>query len=56
MFENIILYKEFFMFVYLGGSGEREKKRETQNPKQAPGSELSAQSPTRGSNSQTTRS
>ena len=31
------------------GEGQREK--ETQNPKQAPGPELSAQSPTRGSNS-----
>ena len=35
---------------------ERERERETQNPKQAPGSEPSAQSPTRGSNSQTARS
>ena len=33
--------------------GERERERETQNPKQAPGSELSAQSPTQGSNSLT---
>ena len=33
-----------------GGHGE-----ETQNLKQASGSELSAQSPTRGSNSQTVR-
>ena len=32
-----------------GGGAERE--RETQNPKEAPGSEPSAQSPTRGSNS-----
>ena len=31
----------------------RDRERETQNPKQAPGSEPSAQSPTRGSNSQT---
>ena len=36
------------------GRGQREG--ETQNPKQAPGSELSAQSPTWGSNSQTARS
>ena len=36
------------------GGAEREK--ETQNPKQAPGSDLSAQSPTQGSNSLTTRS
>ena len=47
---------------------ERERERESeheqkrgaergrQNPKQAPGSELSAQSPTRGSNSNTVRS
>ena len=31
--------------------GEEQRERETQNPKQAPASELSAQSPTRGSNS-----
>ena len=30
--------------------GEGQKETETQNPKQAPGSELSAQSPTWGSN------
>ena len=36
------------------GGAEREK--ETENQKQALGSELSAQSPTRGSNSQTARS
>ena len=34
---------------------ERERERETQNPKQAPGSELSAQSLMRGSNPQTRR-
>ena len=35
----------------------RESEREIQNPKQAPGSELSAQSPmTRASNSRTVRS
>ena len=28
--------------------GEGQRERETQNPKQAPGSELSAQSPTQG--------
>ena len=33
--------------------GGAERERETQNPKQAPGSKLSAQSPTRGSNSRT---
>ena len=31
--------------------GGAERERETQNPKQAPGSEVSAQSPTWGSNS-----
>ena len=36
--------------------GGTEREGETQNPKQAPGSELSAQSPTRGSNSRTVRS
>ena len=30
-----------------GGGAERERERETQNPQQAPGSEPSAQSPTR---------
>ena len=29
-------------------AGERQLKRETQNPEQTPDSELSAQSPTRG--------
>ena len=33
-----------------------EKEKETQNLKQAPGSELSAQSPMQGSNPQTVRS
>ena len=36
--------------------GEGQRAREMQNPKQAPGSELSAQSPTWGSNSRTVRS
>ena len=34
----------------------RGRERETQNPKQAPGSEPSAQSPMQGSNSWTARS
>ena len=29
-------------------AGEGQRERKTQNPKQAPGSELSAQSPTQG--------
>ena len=32
--------------------GEAERERDTQNLKQAPGSEMSAKSPTWGSNSQ----
>ena len=36
-----------------GAERERERERETQNLKQAPGSELSAQSPTWGLNPQT---
>ena len=36
--------------------GEGQRESETQNPKQAPGSELSVQSLMRGSNSQTVRS
>ena len=55
----------FFFNVYLfltererdrAWVGEGQRERETQNPKPAPGSELSAQSPTRGSNPQTVRS
>ena len=39
-----------FMFIFererdRAPAGEGKRKRETQNPKQAPGSELSAQSP-----------
>ena len=58
-------FKKFFlMYIYFwergrqsmsrGGEGQRE--RETQNPKQAPGFELSAQSPTGGSNPRAMRS
>ena len=36
--------------------GEEQRERETQNPKQAPGSEPSAQSLTRGLNPPTVRS
>ena len=36
--------------------GEGQRERETQNLKQAPGSELSAQSPMQGSNAGTMRS
>ena len=37
-------------------AGQGQRERETQNPKQVPGSELSARSPMRGSNPQTARS
>ena len=37
-------------------AGEGQREKETENLKQAPGSELSAQSLTQGSNSQTARS
>ena len=56
-----ILKKNFFFKVYLflrdrAWAGEEHRERETQNPKQAPGSEPSAQSPTWGSNSRTVKS
>ena len=38
------------------GGGGAEKERETQNPKQAPGSKLSAQNPTLGLNPRVVRS
>ena len=40
----------------VGEAEGRQRERETQNREQAPGSELSAESPMRGSNSQTARS
>ena len=46
--------KKYFLNVYLfprEGGGGAERERETQDPKQPLGSELSAQSPMRGSNS-----
>ena len=53
----------FFMFIYFYfwdrdrvWAGEGQRERETQNLRQAPGSELSAQSPTWASNPQTERS
>ena len=39
-----------------GRERERERERDTQNLKEAPGSEMSAESPIWGSNSQTVRS
>ena len=62
--EHWYLKKNFFLNVYSSFETERDRAwmgegqrvRETQNLKQAPGSELSAQSPTRGLNSRTMRS
>ena len=57
-----VLFQLFKCFYLLLRQRETEheqgrvRERETQNLKQAPGSELSAQSSTRGSNSQTVRS
>ena len=44
-----------FLYLFLRGK-EGQSEGETQNLKQAPGSELSAQTPMWGSNSQTVRS
>ena len=52
------------MFIYFGErererksmNGEGQRERETQNPKQTLGSELSAQSPTKGLNPGTMKS
>ena len=59
----IVLFLFFLTLIYYweterGRAWAREGQREeeTQNPKQAPGSELSAQSLRQGSNSQTARS
>ena len=51
-----IFVKERERWRERAGEGQREREREAQNPKQFPGSEPSAESPTRGSNSRTVRS
>ena len=58
-----LFIKKFFCNMYLllrnrekAQAGEEQRERETQNPKQALDSELSAHSPTWGSSSQTMRS
>ena len=58
---HIIIIKKYFFYLFLRDrgrvwAGEGQRERETQNPKQAPGSELLAQSPTWGLKSQTVRS
>ena len=55
------MFKNFFKYLLLREletecKQKRGRKRETQNLKKAPGSELSAQSPKQGSNSQMVRS
>ena len=58
------IFKNFYLFLRERETdrqstrrrGKRERERETQNSKQAPGFELSAQSPTWGLNSRTARS
>ena len=57
---NAFFFFYFSFYIYLFFDRDRAqwgrvRERETQNLKQAPGSELSAQSPTQGSNSQTAR-
>ena len=49
------IFKNVYLFLK-GGRGEAERERWTQNSKQAPGSELSVQSPMWALNSQTARS
>ena len=58
MFPFIRLFLCLFIFEIETEHEQRkvERERETQNPEQAPGSELSAQSLTRGSNSRAVRS
>ena len=51
-----IFFNVYFWDRKRAGAGEGQRQRETQNPKQAPGSEQSAQSPTRSSNSRMVRS
>ena len=65
---RVTYFKNFVMFIFereterqsvSGGGAERggaQRERETQNLKQAPDSQLSAQSLTQGSNSQMVRS
>ena len=57
---SIFFKKLFLMYVYFEREREQaeegQREQGTQNPKQAPGSELPAESPMRGSNSRTMRS
>ena len=52
-FAFYFIYFSFLMFIFereRARAGEGQRGRETKNLKQAPGSELSAQNSTRGSN------
>ena len=59
---KLYIFLIFFKFIHFWEGAEEQRHTHThththtQNPKQAPGSELSSQSPMWGSNSQTTRS
>ena len=60
---TLFFFNFFFLHLFIfeterdrAWTGEGQRERETQNLKQAPGSERSAQSPTQGSNSHTARS
>ena len=62
MRDCLCLFKKKFFLTFISETerdrarvGEGQRERETRNQKQAPDSELSAQSPTWGSNSQTVR-
>ena len=57
---TVLFFNFFYVYLFLRQRETeheqgRVRERETQNLKQAPGSELSAQSPTWGSNSRTAR-
>ena len=61
LFSGCFFFFNVYLFVfgterYRAWTGEGQRERETQNRKQAPGSEPSAHSLTRGSNSRTARS
>ena len=62
-FHKMNIHQAFFFFCLMfiserdrSRAGEEQRERETQNPKQAPGSESSAQNLTQGSNPQTVTS
>ena len=58
LFIFIFIYFYFYIYLFLRDrvlAGEGQRQRETQNVKQAPGSELSAQSPMQGLNPRTVR-